>query len=276
MLSAECSQTTLWVHFFLQLTDRIVEEPLFSGKWILSYNWHFQIVHMKLIDKSTLQEKILRGVFLWSDNFKRNANYIKLKLICEKFNDKIVFLIIRIVNLIEGVRNLINEEKLEELMQLYTQDLLRISYYYTKSIHTAQDIVQEVFIRFYNKKVNLVNQDIKPYLMRMVINQSKDYLKSWNYRKTQLVAMFPVNQFGKEKNQLIQQEEEDEIAKAIFSLPIKQREAITYYYFEGLTTKEIASLLKVPESTIKSRLSKGCILLKEILHSIHWEVFLHD
>ena len=87
--------------------------------------------------------------------------------------------------------------------------------------------------------------------------------------------MFPFNQSGKEKNQLIQQEEEDEITKAIFSLPIKQREAITYYYFEGLTTKEIASLLKVPESTIKSRLSKGRILLKEILHSIHWEVFLH-
>ena len=56
-------------------------------------------------------------------------------------------------------------------MQLYTQDLLRTSYYYTKSLHTAQDIVQEVFIRFYNKKVNLINEDIKPYLMRMVINQ---------------------------------------------------------------------------------------------------------
>ena len=194
----------------------------------------------------------------------------------KKFYNKIVFLIIRIVNFIEGGGNLIDEEKLEELMQLYTQDLLRMSYYYTKSIHTAQDIVQEVFIRFYHKKVNLVNQDIKPYLMRMVINQSKDYLKSWNYRKTQLVEMFPFNHSGKEKNQLIQQEEEDEITKAIFSLPIKQREAITYYYFEGFTTKEIASLLKVPESTVKSRLSKGRILLKEILLSIHWEVFLND
>lgn len=170
---------------------------------------------------------------------------------------------------------MINEEKLEEIMQLYTQDLIRLSYYYTKSLHTAQDIVQEVFIRFYNKKVNLINENIKPYLMRMVINQSKDYLKSWNYRKTKLVEMFSFNQSGKEKNQLIQQEEEDEITKAIFSLPIKQREAITYYYFEGLTTKEIASLLKVPESTVKSRLSKGRILLKEILHSIYWEVFLH-
>lgn len=193
----------------------------------------------------------------------------------KNFNDKIVFFIIRIVNLIEGGRNLIDEEKLKELMQLYTQDLLRTSYYYTKSLHTAQDIVQEVFIRFYNKKVNLINEDIKPYLMRMVINQSKDYLKSGNYRKIKLVEMFSFNQSGKEKNQLIQQEEEDEITKAIFSLPIKQREAITYYYFEGLTTKEIASLLKVPESTIKSRLSKGRIVLKEILHSIHWEVFLH-
>lgn len=182
----------------------------------------------------------------------------------------------RIVKLVEGGINVMDEEKLEQLMELYTQDLLRMSYYYTKSIHTAQDIVQEVFIRYYNKKIDLENENIKPYLMRMVINQSKDYLKSWNYRKIQLVEMFPSNQFGKVKNQLIQQEEDDDITQAIFSLPIKQREAITYYYFEGLTTKEIAALLSVPESTIKSRLSKGRILLKERLHSIHWEVFLHD
>ena len=212
---------------------------------------------------------ILRGIYV-CENYAGGA-FSSVK----NFNDKIVFFIIRIVNLIEGGRNLIDEEKLKELMQLYTQDLLRTSYYYTKSLHTAQDIVQEVFIRFYNKKVNLINEDIKPYLMRMVINQSKDYLKSGNYRKIKLVEMFPFNQSGKEKNQLIQQEEEDEITKAIFSLPIKQREAITYYYFEGLTTKEIASLLKVPESTIKSRLSKGRIVLKEILNSIHWEVFRH-
>ena len=36
-----------------------------------------------------------------------------------------------------------NEERLEEVMRKYTQDLLRVSYYYTQSLQTAQDVVQE-------------------------------------------------------------------------------------------------------------------------------------
>jgi len=170
---------------------------------------------------------------------------------------------------------LIDEDKLERLMQLYTKEMLRVSYYYTHNIHTAQDIVQEVFIRFYHKQVTLSDEEMKPYLLRMVINQSKDYLKSWHYRKTKLVEkMFP--QSVSNPDRLLRKEEVDEISEAIFALPLKQRETITYYYFEGYTTKEISSLLKVPESTIKSRLKKARERLKEQLKKADWEVLLND
>ncbi|MEK3977963.1 sigma-70 family RNA polymerase sigma factor [Psychrobacillus sp. FSL K6-2836] len=170
---------------------------------------------------------------------------------------------------------MIDEDKLERLMQLYTKEMLRVSYYYTHNIHTAQDIVQEVFIRFYHKQVTLSDEEMKPYLLRMVINQSKDYLKSWHYRKTKLVEkMFP--QSVSNPDRLLRKEEVDEISEAIFALPLKQRETITYYYFEGYTTKEISSLLKVPESTIKSRLKKARERLKEQLKKADWEVLLND
>ena len=169
---------------------------------------------------------------------------------------------------------MIDEDKLERLMQLYTKELLRVSFYYTHNMHTAQDIVQEVFIRFYHKQVVLIDAEMKPYLLRMVINQSKDYLKSWHYRKMKIVEkMF--SQSGLDLNHLILKEEKDAISEAIFSLPLKQREAITYYYFEGYTTKEISSLLKVPESTIKSRLNKGRERLREQLKMADWEALLN-
>lgn len=169
---------------------------------------------------------------------------------------------------------MIDEDKLERLMQLYTKELLRVSFYYTHNMHTAQDIVQEVFIRFYHKQVVLIDAEMKPYLLRMVINQSKDYLKSWHYRKMKIVEkMF--SQSGHDLNHLILKEEKDAISEAIFSLPLKQREAITYYYFEGYTTKEISSLLKVPESTIKSRLNKGRERLREQLKMADWEALLN-
>ena len=49
-----------------------------------------------------------------------------------------------------------------------------------------------------------------------------------------------------------------------------------YYLLIGLNSKEIALLLQIPESTVKSRLSKGRDRLKEQLKPIEWEVLLHD
>ncbi|MEC1179583.1 sigma factor-like helix-turn-helix DNA-binding protein [Metasolibacillus meyeri] len=43
---------------------------------------------------------------------------------------------------------------------------------------------------------------------------------------------------------------------------------MTYYYFEEFTTKEIAALLAMPESTVKSRLKRGKELLKEKLNGV--------
>ena len=168
-----------------------------------------------------------------------------------------------------------NEDRLEEIRRIYTQDLLRISYYYTQSLQTAQDVVQEVFIRFYQLQLELDGDDLKYYLIRMVRNKSKDYLKSWHFRKTKLVETW-FSKPDRDSDYLVKREEEQELNKAIFTLPMKHREAITYYYFEGYTTKGIAELLQVPEGTIKSRLQKGRSLLEEQLKSVEWEELLHD
>ncbi|MGE8036856.1 RNA polymerase sigma factor [Lysinibacillus sp. NPDC093692] len=48
-----------------------------------------------------------------------------------------------------------------------------------------------------------------------------------------------------------------------------------YFYLEGMTIKEIAKLLEIPEGTVKSRLKKGKELLKIDLHDIEWEVLFH-
>ncbi|SKB43105.1 RNA polymerase sigma factor, sigma-70 family [Lysinibacillus sp. AC-3] len=58
-------------------------------------------------------------------------------------------------------------------------------------------------------------------------------------------------------------------------LPLKLREPIVYFYLEGMTIKEIAKLLEIPEGTVKSRLKKGKELLKIDLHDIEWEVLFH-
>lgn len=58
-----------------------------------------------------------------------------------------------------------------------------------------------------------------------------------------------------------------DLARAFDKLSPKNRLAITLYYYEGYTTAEIASILDVPDGTIKSRLSRARGTLKEILEN---------
>lgn len=175
-----------------------------------------------------------------------------------------------------GGRLMREKETLDQLMIQYTSLLFRIAYYYTKNLHTAEDVVQDVFIKFFQKNIQLEEGEIQPYLIRMTANKAKDYLKSCHYRKIILQEKLLFQRTITEKDKLVQQDEEAEISKAILALPLKQREVIAYYYLEGLKNKEIAHLLQIPESTVKSRLSKGRDQLKEQLKSIEWEVLLHE
>lgn len=167
-------------------------------------------------------------------------------------------------------------EYLEQLMELHTEHLFRIAYYYTKDLQIAEDIVQDVFIKFYhNQKHYEERGEMKAYLARMTINKCKDYLKSWAYRKITFQHTFFAKQKTILQDTLIHQDEQALLDEAILRLPIKQREAIVYFYLEEMTIKEIAELLAIPEGTIKSRLKKGKELLKVDLQHIEWEVLFH-
>lgn len=162
-------------------------------------------------------------------------------------------------------------------MNQYTERLIRYAYYYVKDIQIAEDIVQEVFIKFYN---NIENYDergeLGAYLRKVTINKSKDYLKSWTYRKVQIQNKLLSKENKWKQDDLIRKEEQALIGDAILQLPLKQREVLIYFYFEEITTAEIAEVLSIPESTVKTRLRRGRELLKTELDGIEWEVLLNE
>ena len=56
-----------------------------------------------------------------------------------------------------------------------------------------------------------------------------------------------------------------EVYSAVLSLPGKYRAVIHLHYFEGLSVAEMAAMLEVPEGTVKSQLSRGRALLRDML-----------
>ncbi|WP_218016439.1 sigma-70 family RNA polymerase sigma factor [Lysinibacillus odysseyi] len=73
---------------------------------------------------------------------------------------------------------------MNELMDTYSGYLLQISYTYVKNWTTAEDLVQESFIKFFRSSDQFREEStIKTYLTRIVINTCHDYLRSWKNKK---------------------------------------------------------------------------------------------
>lgn len=167
------------------------------------------------------------------------------------------------------------EIEIEDLMKEYTTYLLKLSYLYVGDRQIAEDIVQDVFLKLYRKfGTQIIADSPKSYIVRMTINQSKDYLKSWHAKKIKAMEMLGFDKSFHERNTLIEQEENVEIGLAVMKLPVKYRELIILYYFDEQSIPSISNMLHLPQGTVKTRLIKARRILKEMLQTDRWEVLL--
>ena len=148
---------------------------------------------------------------------------------------------------------------LREAMDIYGHYLLRLAYTYVKSKEKAEDIVQEVFIRYYIHMEQFEGRSsVKTYLYRMVVNECHNYFKSWAYRKTELTSLFKKQEISiSVESQILKQEEMDVIAHSITTLETKYREVLWLYYYDELSITDIASILQCSVNTVKTRLARG-------------------
>mgnify|MGYP002625839435 CR=1 FL=1 len=110
------------------------------------------------------------------------------------------------------------------------------------------------------------------YLEHRPVFAGENHEKAWIFRvaanlSKNKIAYNKIRQADQLENQLIVQEREDLtfVWDAVKSLPVKYREVIHLFYYEGYPVKEIAGILQRKESTIRSDLRRGREKLKNIL-----------
>lgn len=165
-----------------------------------------------------------------------------------------------------------NTYKMRELMQAHGDYLMRLSYVYVKNWSIAEDIVQDVFIKYFESQQFEGRATIKTYLAKMTIHKSCDHLRGFKNRLRILENLWKSSEqmIPSSEQQTLKKLEQNTIAKAVLELPIKYREVIVLFYYEEMTSIEIASLLEVSENTIKTRLRRGRVLLKTSLSELEW------
>ncbi len=152
-------------------------------------------------------------------------------------------------------KNEFSEKVLESEQTLY-----RISMSMLKNEADCEDAVQTAILTAYEKLGSLREERyFRTWLVRILINVCNMQLK----KRSRVISLEDAT--GVPEPSLLSHTESTELRLAIEALPVKIRQAVVLYYIEDFSVSEIKNILKIPEGTVKSRLSKGRGHLRRIL-----------
>lgn len=141
-----------------------------------------------------------------------------------------------------------------ELFHRYRDDVYRLAVNFTKNAQEAEDVSQNVFLKLMEQD-DLTPGKEKAWLMQVTANECRSLLRStWWKRSAPLDESIPAPAY-----------QMDETVQEVLKLPPKYRVVIYLYYYEGYTAAEIGKLLKLPTSTVTTRLSRGREVLRDKL-----------
>ena len=148
-------------------------------------------------------------------------------------------------------------QRAEALLTQYGSSILRLAYSYLHNMDDAEEILQDTLIQ-YLKTAPVLEQEAheKAWLFRVAGNLSKNRIAYNKVRSTDEL---------KESLAAEQREDLSFVWEAVKDLPVKYREVIHLFYYEGLSTAEIATILEQKESTVRSHLMRGREKLRTIL-----------
>lgn len=151
--------------------------------------------------------------------------------------------------------SLVDDEYIRHIVEENSPSMHKAAYALLGNKADAEDAVQEAFVKFFEKKPILKDEDhTKAWLLRVTINLSKNMLKAASRQNLPVTEDIP-----------FEKEETDELLRCVLTLPERYRSVIHLYYYEGYSIKEIALILKLPSATVGTRLARARNLLRETL-----------
>lgn len=155
-------------------------------------------------------------------------------------------------------------------LKYFFQEYMELLYYralgYVKEPLVAEDIVQEVFIRFWDNRQKVdISVSVAGYLTRSVVNSAKNYLEHISVRQRYEKEFLSENpdkaEEPSEKAEDLEQLRE-RLKIFVDSLPEKCREIFLLACIEGLKYREVAERLGVSVNTVKTQVKSAYAKLR--------------
>jgi len=150
------------------------------------------------------------------------------------------------------------------IVAAYADRLCKYVYRYVRSREVAEDLVQEVFLRLWERGDELAVRDPLPYLYRAVHNRAIVYLRhqSVHERWQARVAVAPVPKAEGANIEVERAELVRALDRAIADLPERCRQVFTMSREQGLSHAEIARILGLSVKTVESHIWRAMTTLR--------------
>lgn len=167
----------------------------------------------------------------------------------------------------------------EVLFKKYRGHVSNLAYSIVKESSLVDDIVQEVFLSVHRSLPKFRQEaSLKTWIYRITVNESLRQvgrLKRWvqlpegEAEPARLSSTLVVVENGESPERvLLQGEQKAQVQAALDALKPHHRLILTLYYVEDLSVQEIASILEIPEGSVKSRLFYARRSLRDVLDPI--------
>lgn len=157
-----------------------------------------------------------------------------------------------------------SDELLTTWVAVYADRLVRLAYTYVRDQATAEDRVQDAFIKAYRSWHQFTyGDDPFPWLARIVINECRSFHRR-HWREV-VMSVLPEPARDSAEEEVLGRVRDEALHQAVLALPEKYRLPLVLFYFEGLASQDVARILSTTPSAIRTRLNRGRGRLRRLL-----------
>jgi RNA polymerase sigma-70 factor (ECF subfamily) len=184
------------------------------------------------------------------------------------------------IALVERLRGQ-DEHALAELSSLYGARIYQLAFRYMRNHEDAEEVVQDVLLKVF-RKIELFRGDsaLSSWVYRITFNTAMSRLRRTRLSRLAEVteleigtsihedgsgALDPADWSQMADEAMLRQELRERLVAAVGDLPPIYREPVILRDLRGLSTEEASTRLRVKDQTLKSRLHRGRLLLRERL-----------
>ena len=133
--------------------------------------------------------------------------------------------------------------------------------------NTAEDLVQDLFFRFWEKRHQLeIQGELGPYLRRMAVNEGLGYLrKNKKYSIEDIDNQYELSSESSSDSLQLHNDLQQALDEALTHLPPKCRMVFSLSRFEGLSYREIGEQMNISIKTVENQMGKALKVMRSLL-----------